>query len=208
MAVAAIVLGQLPPLVVNLLGGGLAVSTQVRMGWLYTAASNAVSIRIEGLSATAGELEPLGTATFRLALLTVTFVFGWLLLRAGAAAARRVSDSPVRRALAGGLVAPSYAVALGILALVVELRLSTGGGFLPDLTTLSAVPWEAFVLPFVLAAGTGTVGGLLAGGGIRAQRLGGVRRWMAGVRLGTGPGARGAPRVRGDPTLGARGLRR
>ena len=113
VAVAAIVLGQLPPLLVNLLGGGLAVSTQVRMGWLYTAASNAVSIRIEGLSATAGELEPLGTATFRLALLTVTFVLGWLLLRAGAAAARTVSDSPVRRALAGALVAPSYAVALG-----------------------------------------------------------------------------------------------
>ncbi|HEY5861294.1 MAG TPA: hypothetical protein VIX62_13520, partial [Actinomycetota bacterium] len=59
VAVAAIVLGQLPPLLVNLLGGGLAVSTQVRMGWLYTAASNAVSIRIEGLSAAAGELEPL-----------------------------------------------------------------------------------------------------------------------------------------------------
>ena len=134
-------------------------------------------------------LEPLGTATFRLALLTVTFVLGWLLLRAGAAAARRVSDSPVRRALAGALVAPSYAVALGILALVVELRLSTGGGFLPDVTTLRAVPWEAFVLPFVLAAGTGMVGGLLAGGGIRARAweafAGGWRAfvWALGLAL-------------------------
>jgi hypothetical protein len=189
VAVAAIVLGQLPPMVVNLVGGGLAVSTQVRMGWLYTAASNAVSIRIEGLSATAGELEPFGTATFRLALLTVTFVLGWLLLRAGAAAARRVSDTPVRRALAGAMVAPSYALALGIAALVVELRLTMGGGFLPDVTTFRAVPWEAFVLPFVLAAGAGKVGGLLAGGGIRARAweafAGGWRAfvWALGLAL-------------------------
>ncbi|HVD71666.1 MAG TPA: hypothetical protein VNG34_12520 [Actinomycetota bacterium] len=189
VAVAAIALGQLPHLVVNLLGGGLAVSTQVRMGWLYTAASNAVSIRIEGSGGAAGVLEPLGTATFRLVLLTVTFMLGWLLLRAGAAAARRVSDTPVRRALAGALVAPSYAVALGIVGLVVELRLTTGGGFLPEVTTLSAVPWEAFVLPFVTAVAAGTVGGLLAGGGIHARAweafAGGWRAfvWALGLAL-------------------------
>ena len=32
-------LGQVPPLLVNIVGGGLAVSTQVRLGWLTTMAA-------------------------------------------------------------------------------------------------------------------------------------------------------------------------
>jgi hypothetical protein len=189
VAAAAVVLGQLPPLLVNVFGGGIAVSTQLRMGWLYTAASNAVSITIEGSSQTDGGPEPFGTVTFRLALLTVTFVLGWLLMRAGAAAARRVGDAPGRRALAGALVAPSYTLVVGILALVVELRLTTDGGFLPDVTTFRAVAWEAFALPLVLAAGAGTVGGLLAGGGTHARAweafAGGSRAfvWSLGLAL-------------------------
>ena len=42
VAAAALALGQIPPLLVNLFGGGLALSTQIRLGWLYTAAANAI----------------------------------------------------------------------------------------------------------------------------------------------------------------------
>jgi hypothetical protein len=169
VAAAAIVIGQIPPLATNVFGGGLAISTQLRMGWLYTAASNAVAIRIGELSESGAELERFGTATLRLALLTVTFALGWLLVRAGAGSAGRVTDRPGRRALAGSLVAPSYAAVMVPFSLLVELRLSTGGGFFPDVTTFSAVPWESFVLPFLLAAATGAVGGLRAGSGIRTR---------------------------------------
>jgi hypothetical protein len=169
VAAAAIVIGQIPALATNVFGGGLAISTQVRMGWLYAAAFNGVAIRIGQFSEAGAELERFGTATVRLALLTVTFVLAWLLVRAGAAAARRVADRPGRRALAGALVAPSYAGVLVILSLLVELRLSTGGGFLPDVTIFKAVAWESFALPFLLAASAGAVGGLGAGSGVRSR---------------------------------------
>ena len=172
-AAAAIVMGQLPPLALNLFGGGLAVSTQVRLGWLYTAASNVIAIRIGEFGETDAGLQRFGTATLRIAALTLTVVLGWLLVRAGVAAARRVSDAPGRRAAAGALVAPSYAAILGIVGLIVELRLETDGAFLPDVTTFRAVPLEAFAFPFVFAAVAGAAGGL--GSGTRI----GSRTWDA-----------------------------
>ena len=94
----ALLLGQIPPLIVNLGGGGLAIATQLRMGWLYTVAANAASIRIDEFSRSTGDPVLYGVATLRLALLTFTIVIIWMLVRAGAAVARQVADRPSRRA--------------------------------------------------------------------------------------------------------------
>ena len=47
-AAAVAVLGQAPPSLVNLAGGGLAVVTQLRLGWLYTMVGHAVAIEAAG----------------------------------------------------------------------------------------------------------------------------------------------------------------
>ena len=156
----ALLLGQLPPLAVNLGGGGLAIVTQLRMGWLYTVAANVGAIRIEELSGSSGDPVVYGVATFRLALLTFTAVIVWMLVRAGAASARQVTDRPSRRAFAGALVAVPYAAPLAILAVLVDLRLATGGGFLPDVTNLSAVVRDMLLVPFLGGAVIGAFGGL------------------------------------------------
>ena len=46
---AVTLLGQVPPLLVNIVGGGLAVSTQVRLGWLTTMAGRRRRDRGHGL---------------------------------------------------------------------------------------------------------------------------------------------------------------
>ncbi|HEY5861265.1 MAG TPA: hypothetical protein VIX62_13365, partial [Actinomycetota bacterium] len=81
----ALLLGQLPPLAFNLGGAGLAIATQLRLGWLYTVAANAAAIRIDEFSTATGDPVLYGVANFRLALLTLTAVIVWMLVRAGAA---------------------------------------------------------------------------------------------------------------------------
>lgn len=155
-----LLLGQLPPLAVNLGGGGLAIATQLRLGWLYSVAANAAAIRIDEFSRSTGDPALLGVATFRLALLSFTAVIVWILVRAGAASARQVTDRALRRALAGALIAVPYAAPLAILSALVDLRLATGGGFLPDVTTLSAVVRDMLILPFLIGGVAGALGGL------------------------------------------------
>lgn len=160
VSLVALLLGQLPPLAVNLGGGGLAIATQLRMGWLYSVAANGAAIRIDEFSRSTGEPILYGVAAFRLALLTFTAVIVWMLVRAGAASARQVTDRPSRRAFAGALVAIPYTAPLAILAALVDLRLATGGGFLPDVTTLSAVVRDMLILPLLIGGVAGALGGL------------------------------------------------
>ena len=162
VSLVALMLGQLPPLVVNLGGGGLAIVTQLRMGWLYTVAANAGAIRIDEFSGSSDDSVLYGAATVRIAVLTFTAVIVWMLVRAGAASARQVTDLPARRAFAGALVAVAYAAPLAILAPLVDLQLATGGGFFPDVTTLSAVVRDMLLLPFSLGMLAGALGGLQA----------------------------------------------
>jgi hypothetical protein len=160
VALVALGLGQLPPLIVNMGGADLAIATQLKIGWFYTVAANAASIRFGERSIDGGATVPVGFTTIRLAMLTFTLVLVWMIVRAGSASARRVNDAPARRAVAGALVGASYAIPLAILAPLVELRLRTDGGFLPDIVTVSAVIGEASAFPLVLGSVVGAFGGL------------------------------------------------
>jgi len=90
-AFAVAALGQLPPSLVNVAGGGLAVPTQLRVGWLYTMAGHAVSITATG---SGGSVEGLDSGVLRLrfGLLTIAAVAVAMLAFGGRAAARRVDD--------------------------------------------------------------------------------------------------------------------
>lgn len=189
VALVALVIGQLVPLVINLAGGGLAVATQVRLGWLYTAAANAVPISVGEFSVQGGQLVRSGTLSLSIALLSLTAVLIWALYLAGSVAAKRVSDVPVRRLVAGSLVAPGYAIPLAILGLVVELRLDTGGGFFPDVSSFSAATPAIIVMPMGLSVVAGACGGLSTSAWFRADGgavLAGAWRmfvWALGLSL-------------------------
>lgn len=157
VSLAAILLGQVPPLLVNLAGGGLAITTQLRLGWFYTAAANAGAIRFGAVEAGGTALDDL--ALVRIVPLTFTAILLWMLTRAGAEAARQVADRPVRRAIAGALVAIPYALPLVVMAALVELRLDTGGGFLPDVTTISTGVVDVAAVTLVFGAVAGALGG-------------------------------------------------
>jgi len=157
-ALAVAALGQVPPSLVNVAGGGLAVETQLRVGWLYTMAGHAVSIRATGSGGPVGGLE-VGVVSVRLGMLTIAAVAVAMLVTGARATARRVDDAGVRRIVAGAFLAVPYAALIGGVNAGVGLRLDTGGGFLPDATTFAAPVWEGFALPGVLAL----VGGMLGG---------------------------------------------
>lgn len=178
-AAAVTLLGQVPPLLVNAVGGGLAVSTQVRLGWLYTMAGHAAEIEATGSGPSADPAAGPQALTVRLGLLTIAAVAIWSLAIAGRSAARRVQDQGSRRACAGALVALPYAAVMGIGNLAVSLRLDTGGGLLPGATTFEVPVREAFVLPAVLALATGAVAGWSVSSGWRGPA--GVACW-AGMR--------------------------
>ena len=157
-AFAVAALGQLPPALVNVAGGGLTLPTQLRVGWLYTMAGHAVSITATG---TGGAVEGLGAGVLRvrLGLLTIAAVSVAMLAFGARAAASRVDDIGARRVLAGALIAVPYALIRGGVNAEAALRLDTGGGFLPGATTIAASVWEGFALPAAIALVAGVAGG-------------------------------------------------
>jgi hypothetical protein len=158
LAVLAVVAaGQAPPFLVDLAGGGLAVVTQLRVGWLYTMAGHAVSITATG---SGGSVDGLGGVfDLRLGLLSIAALGVAILVSGARATARRVRDVGARRAIAGAMIALPYAVLIGAVNTVVDLRLRAGGGFLPASTTIAASVGEGFLLPGALALVAGALGG-------------------------------------------------
>jgi hypothetical protein len=163
VAAVTIVLGQVPPLVMNLAGAGFAVPTQLRLGWLYSAASTGSAIVVEGRSGQgAGSVE---VATVRVVVLSISVIAAWASFRAGGATARLVRDDPRHRAWAGALVAVGFAAPMWVLASATELRL-VAGGVLPDVAVLHAVAWQVALGAGVIGIVGGAVGGLTAGSGV------------------------------------------
>ncbi len=154
---AVVAIGQVPPMLLNAAGGGLAVSTQLKVGWFYTMAGHAVAIRFSG----AGSVDGFGAGelSVRFGMLTIAVLAIACLALSGRAAARSVEDVGLRRLLAGTLVAIPYAAILGAVDAAIELRLVTDGGFLPETTTIAAPVWEAFALPAALALAAAGLGG-------------------------------------------------
>jgi hypothetical protein len=88
--VAVAAAGQAPPFLVDLAGGGLAVVTQLRVGWLYTMAGHAVSITATG---SGGSVDGLGGVfDLRLGLLSIAALGVAILVSGARATARRVRD--------------------------------------------------------------------------------------------------------------------
>jgi hypothetical protein len=155
LAVAAV--GQAPPFLVDLVGGDLAVVTQLRVGWLYMMAGHAVSITATG---SGGSVDGLGGVfDLRLGLLTIAALGVVMLVSGARATARRVHDAGARRPLAGAAIALPYALLIGAANVFVNLRLSADGGFLPATTSIAAPVGEGFLLPGALALAAGALGG-------------------------------------------------
>ena len=143
-ALAATLLGQIPPLLIDLFGGGLAVATAVRIGWLYTLTFNHVAIRIVGIAPDTGY-----AITFEGAVLGGTALVVWLLFRIGAAEATGAPRARSRLAI-GLAVALGYALPISLVTAAMHLRLRTPGTFLPEHVDIHGVVWQSFVLPFVI----------------------------------------------------------
>jgi hypothetical protein len=101
--VATAAVAQIPPLMIEIFGGGFALSTALKLGWFYELAFHRVGIVVSG---TAGF-----QAHLSVAFLTGTAFVVWMLFRAGRAAGSAMSASSVRsHVLAGALVGPIYAL--------------------------------------------------------------------------------------------------
>lgn len=177
-ALAVAALGQIPPSLVNVAGGGLAVPTQLRVGWLYTMAGHAVAITATG---SGGAVEGLGAGVVgvRLGMLTIAAVAVAMLVAGARATARRVHDVGVRRVVAGASIAVPYAVLIGVVNASVDLQLRSAGGFLPGSTSITAPAWEGFLIPGAIAVVAGVLGGWSASASWRRAPARAVR---AGLR--------------------------
>lgn len=153
-------------------GGGLPLSTFVRIGWLYFGAFHDVPLSVDvshldlgGLSRTmGGSALPVDMAVaYRLgfAPLLITAVAVWLLFRGGREIADRAGGGPVARALHGLKIAPVYAVPAFLLSLLVSVRVPIPlvplmSGELRFRLSIGA----SFAFPFLIAAIAGVGGGL------------------------------------------------
>ena len=143
----------------NVAGGGLAVPTKLRVGWLYTMAGHAVSITATG---SGGSVEGLGSGVLRvrLGMLTIAAVAVAMLAFGARAAARRVDDVGARRVLAGAMLAvPNGSAARrrerrGGAAARHRRRVLARGP-----PTIAAPVWEGFALPAAMALVAGIAGG-------------------------------------------------
>lgn len=172
--------GQVIAFAMGLVRGGLATATIAKLGWLYALAFHRVAIEIEGFA----------FAGYRVsvAFLTGTAFAVWVLYRQGRAVGGRVGGSAWRAALAGAAIAPTYAIPFALLTLVVRVELGAGPALLgPTGIRLEGAPLQAFVLPLLLAAGAGAVGGLMATlpseSWTRAAMVGGWRMFCVALSL-------------------------
>ena len=129
------------------------------IGAFHGAGVQATSTGLFGVGATDGVGEVVNTAdttlhvTFLLGTALVLFVTG----RAGRRVADRADGGWGRRIAWGSAVAPSYALPIFAVSLVVVLRFPSAA-----VTDVRTVAWEALVRSFLVAAGAGGVGGFLS----------------------------------------------
>ena len=152
--VATAAVAQIPPLMIEIFGGGFALSTALKLGWFYELAFHRVGIVVSG---TAGF-----QAHLSVAFLTGTAFVVWMLFRAGRAAGSAMSASSVRsHVLAGALVGPIYGLPIGVISGLVGVQLAAGGTFVSGTVRFEGVVWQAFVFPVVLGVVAGGAGGAL-----------------------------------------------
>ena len=151
--VATAIAAQIVPISIDVFGGGLALSTALKLGWFYELAFHKVAIDVTGSGGATGRIS--------LAFLSGTGLAIWVLFRAGRTAARRAGPSLRARVLAGAMVGPVYALPIAVITSIVRLRLHTGGVFAPETVGFHGVVWQAFALPALLGIGAGGAAGAL-----------------------------------------------
>ena len=151
--VATAIAAQIVPLSIEVFGGGLALSTALKLGWFYELAFHKVAIDVTGAGGATGRIS--------LAFLSGTVFAIWALFRAGRAAARRAGPSVGARVLAGSMVGPVYALPIVIITSFLRLQLHTGGPLAPETVGFRGVVWQAFALPALLGIGAGGAAGAL-----------------------------------------------
>jgi hypothetical protein len=144
---------QIVPASIVVLGGGLSLSTALKLGWLYELAFHRVAIDVTGSGGVTGRVS--------VAFLSGTGFAMWVLFRAGRTAARRAGPSLRARVLAGAMVGPAYAIPIAIITSLVRLRLHTGGVLVPETVGFHGVVWQAFVFPALLGVAAGGAGGVM-----------------------------------------------
>ena len=170
---------QIVPAAIEVFGGGLALSTALKLGWFYELSFHRIAIDLTGSSGVTGRVS--------VAFLSGTGFAIWALFRAGRAAARDVGPSLRARALAGAMVGPVYALPIVVITSLVRLQLDTGGVIVPGSVRLHGVVWQAFVYPALIgiAAGGsgGAVGSLARSSRARACLVGGWRGLLGALGL-------------------------
>jgi hypothetical protein len=149
--VVTALVAQVAPALVEVFGGGLALSTALKLGWFYELAFHRVAIDLTGVGGVTGRLA--------VAFLSGTGVAVWVLYRAGRAAARQAGPSLRARVLAGAMVGPVYALPILAITSLVRLRLHTGGGLVPETVGFQGGIWQAFVFPALLGIAAGGAAG-------------------------------------------------
>jgi hypothetical protein len=180
LATAAV--AQIAPLLIELFGGGLALSTALKLGWFYELAFHRVGIVVSGTDGFEAHLS--------VAFLSGTAFVLWLLFRAGRSAGAATSASSVRtRVLAGAMVGPVYALPIALISALVRVELATGGTLVPGTVRFEGVVWQAFAYPALLGAVAGGAGGALgvlrADARVSAWLIGGWRMLLAALGLAT-----------------------
>lgn len=141
---------QMVPALIEVFGGGLALSTSLKLGWFYELSFHRVAIDVTGSGGVTGRLSA--------AFLLGTGLGMWVLFLAGRAVARRAGPSLRARILAGAMVGPAYALPIVVITSFVRLRLHTGGGLLPETVGFHGVVWQAFVFPALIGVAAGGAG--------------------------------------------------
>jgi hypothetical protein len=187
----------------SIAGLRLTIVDVLRAGLLYLGPFHHVPVVIEGeldlRAIPLPNVPPSGVTTVELgiALLSITALAIWLLFGAGRAVAERAGGGFGDRLLAGTLVAPSYALPVLFVALVVEIEEPVRlGAFVSGTVGVRLAPWQSFVFPFGIAAVAGAAGGLWSwcrdraadrrARAVEASAVGGLRMFALAVLLSLG----------------------
>ncbi len=170
---------QIVPALIEVFGGGLALSTALKLGWFYELSFHRVAIDVAGSGGVTGRLS--------VAFLLGTGLGMWVLFLAGRTAARHAGPSLRARLLAGAMVGPAYALPIVVITSFVRLRLHTGGGVFPETVGFHGVVWQAFAFPAMIGIAAGGAGGAMGalprGSRAHAWLVGGWRGLVSALGL-------------------------
>ncbi len=166
------VLGEIAAFTLYFVGGGdAAIATVAKIGWFYFAWFHHIDLTasVANLSFPGGS--PIGglpsggsiSLAFGIALMLGTFLAVWLLYLGGKAVADRADGGGLARALHGLKIAPVYAGAALLVSSIVKISETVTQSSVSGTLEIKPSALQAFLIPLLLAAGAGLIGGLRSG---------------------------------------------